>query len=224
MRRELIIVGSGGFARETAQLVATLPEWRLAGFLDDDPARHGTLVDGVPVLAAVTEAGRWPDARFVVCTGNPRDFASRAQIVERLGLPPHRYATLVHPTAWVSPSSATGPGSVLLAQVVLTAAVQVGSHVAIMPQTVLTHDDVVESFATLASGVRVGGAARIGVGAYLGAGALVREGVTVGAGAMAGMGAVVTRDIPPGELWIGAPARFLRPAPGSGPRPQGDLR
>ncbi|XIE77595.1 acetyltransferase [Streptomyces sp. SBR177] len=209
---ELVIIGAGGFARETAQAAraAGLP---LAGHLDDDPALHGREVDGVPVLGGTALAHGLADASFVVCTGSPRDYASRARIVDRLGLPEERYTTVVHPTAAVSASSVLGPGTVLLAHTVLTAAVTVGRHVAVMPQCVLTHDDVLGDFATLASGVRLGGAARIGTGAYLGAGALLREGTEVGAWSLVGMGSVVLADVPPGEVWAGAPARRLRPAP-----------
>ena len=99
-----------------------------------------------------------------------------------------------------------------VAHCVLTAAVRVGAHVAVMPQVVLTHDDVVEDFATLASGVRLGGGARLERGAYVGSGALVREGTTVGAWALSGMGSAVLGDVPPGEVWVGSPARRLRAA------------
>jgi acetyltransferase-like isoleucine patch superfamily enzyme len=99
---------------------------------------------------------------------------------------------------------------VLLAQVALTADVNLGAHVAVMPQVVLTHDDVVADCATIASGVRLGGGVRVARTAYLGAGALVRESLTIGAGALVGMGSVVLRDVPAGEVWAGNPARFLR--------------
>ena len=155
-RRDLVIIGSGGFARETAQAVKALNEpgarWRLLGYLDEDPAKRGTRVDGVPVLGGLDEIQQLPDASVVVCTGQPGNYVSRPRIVGELGLPEERYATIVHPTATVSASSSIGPGSVVLAQVVLTAAVQVGSHVAIMPHVTLTHDNVIADFATLASG------------------------------------------------------------------------
>lgn len=160
--QDLLIVGAGGFARETAQAVrdtvaadrerGRAPRWRLAGHLDDDPALHGQDADGVPVLGGSDLVHRLPDARVVVCVGSPRDYAVRARLVRRLALPGSRYATVVHPTAAVSGSSVLGPGSVLLAHCVLTAAVRVGAHVAVMPHTVLTHDDTVGDFATLASG------------------------------------------------------------------------
>ncbi|HEY7483813.1 MAG TPA: NeuD/PglB/VioB family sugar acetyltransferase [Streptosporangiaceae bacterium] len=215
MPRDLVIVGAGGFARETAQLVAAHPEWRLKGFADDDPALPGTVVDGFPVLGAAKDVTGEQGVQVVVCTGSPRDYGSRARIVARLGLPPDRYATLVHPSVSMSASSSAGPGSVLLAGVVLTASVRLGAHVAVMPHVTLTHDNVVEDFVTIASGVRLGGSVRVGSGAYLGAGALVREGRVIGAGALVGMGSVVTRDIPAGEVWVGSPARYLRPAPHS---------
>ncbi|WP_248961931.1 acetyltransferase [Sphaerisporangium perillae] len=213
---QLLIIGAGGFARETAQLVHAIndvsPTWDLLGHLDDDPAKHGTLVDGVPVLGGSGEAVEREEAQVVVCTGSPRDYGSRARIVARLGLPSERYATLVHPSASVSRSSSIGPGSVVLAQVALTAAVTVGAHVSVMPHVTLTHDDVIGDFATLAAGARLAGGVHVEPGAYVGSGALVRETLTIGSSALVGMGSVVTRDIPPREVWAGVPARFIRPS------------
>lgn len=210
----LLIVGAGGFARETAQAVRDAGALELLGHLDDNPALHGTAVDGVPVLGGCGLVHDLPDTRVVICVGNPRDYAARARLVRRLDLPTDRYATVVHPTAAVSATSEVGPGSVLLAHCVLTAAVRVGAHVAVMPQVVLTHDDVVEDCATLASGVRLGGTVRLERGAYVGSGALVREGTTVGAWSLIGMGSTVLGDVPPGEVWLGSPARRLREAAG----------
>ncbi|MFJ3803582.1 acetyltransferase [Streptomyces sp. NPDC090088] len=208
----LVIVGAGGFARETAQAAADAGEFKLLGHLDDNPALHGTDVDGVPVLGGCDLVHELTGARVVICVGNPRDYAARARLVRRLALPADRYATVIHPTASVSATSEVGPGTVLLAHCALTAAVRVGAHVAVMPQVVLTHDDVVEDFATLTSGVRLGGGVRLERGAYVGSGALVREGTTVGAWSLVGMGSAVLGDIPPGEVWVGSPARRLRAA------------
>ena len=109
-----------------------------------------------------------------------------------------------------------GVGTVLLAHVAVTADARVGAHVTVMPQVVLTHDDVIEDFATIASGVRLGGGVTVARGAYVGAGALVRECTTVGAQALVGMGSIVLQDIPAGEVWAGSPARRLRTATPAG--------
>src|ERR1700760_2770384 len=138
---DLVLVGSGGFGRETAEAVRAAVSagtpWRLLGFVDDDPARVGIVVDGTPVIGGRDELKRLPDARVVVCTGRPDNYVSRPRIVGQLGLPAERYATVAPPTAAVSSSSEIGPGSVLLAHTVLTAAVRVGSHVAVMPHVTL---------------------------------------------------------------------------------------
>lgn len=47
-------------------------------------------------------------------------------------------------------------------------------------------------------------------GASVGSSVTIMCGVTIGATALAGAGSVVTKDIPPGEVWAGNPAKFLR--------------
>jgi len=43
----------------------------------------------------------------------------------------------------------------------------------------------------------------------IGANAIVLKGVTIGTGAVIGAGAVVTKNVPPREIWAGNPARMV---------------
>jgi sugar O-acyltransferase (sialic acid O-acetyltransferase NeuD family) len=216
--RPLVIAGAGGFARETVGIVdainARTPQWEVLGFLDDDRARWGTSVGGLGVLPGglgrlTDDLGR-DDVATVVCVGSPRNVTARSDVVARLGLDPERYATLVHPDCSIARSTTIGAGSVLSARCVTTADVSIGEHVAVMPSCVFTHDDTIDSMVTFGAGVCLAGGVNVARGAYVGAGAIVREYLTVGAGALVGMGSAVTRDVPPGEVWAGVPARRLR--------------
>jgi len=217
MVRDLLLVGAGGFARETAECVHAInavgPTYRLLGFLDDSPPLHGTLIGCVPVLGPIDQVFDHPEALVVITTGRPDNYVSRKLLRARLGFGDERYATIVHPTSTIGTTCQIGVGSVLLAHADLTADVVVGRHVAVMPQVVLPHDVRVEDYATLASGVRLGGACHVAEGAYIGSGACLRERVRIGSWAMVGMGSVVTRDVPPERMWWGVPAADVDRAP-----------
>ena len=216
LTERLVLVGAGGFGRETAEVVrainaaAATPRWELLGFLDDDRDRWGTSVSGTRILGGLDELAGLPDAAIVVCTGHPGNYTSKKRIVERLGLPRERYATLVHPAAVIPASCTLGEGTVVLAGVVATADVRIGAHAGLMPHVVLTHDDRLEDYVTVGAGARLAGAVHVGEGAYLGSGCLIRENLAIGPWALVGMGAVVTRDVPHGEVWAGTPARYVR--------------
>jgi len=209
--RPLLLVGAGGLARETLAAARLLPDaFDPLGFLDDDPARHGSRVDGLPVLGSSDLVHEHRDAEVLVCVGSPARPTSRLDVATRLGLPDERYATLVHPAASIAIGSELGPGCVFLAGAVITAPQRVGAHVVAMPHVLLTHDDEVGDGVTFAGRATLSGSVHVGRCAYLGAGALVRQGLKIGDAAVVGMGAVVLTDVPPGETWVGNPARQLR--------------
>ncbi|KAF5063354.1 2,3,4,5-tetrahydropyridine-2,6-dicarboxylate N-acetyltransferase [anaerobic digester metagenome] len=82
----------------------------------------------------------------------------------------------------------------------------IGDRVFIGPHVVLTNDRYPPT--------GIGGLAGpvIEDGAAIGANTTVLPGVRIGAGALVAAGSVVTRDVPPGMLAVGNPARF-RPKP-----------
>lgn len=213
---DLILIAASGLAREVLASVRDSGQFDVVGILDDDPARAGTALDGAHILGPVSHALNLPDAKVVICVGAG---SGRDRIVDRLarlGFPDRRYATVLDASVRLPEGCHVGRGNILLGHVTLTAGVTISNHVVVMPGVTLTHDDVVEDFATFAAGVSLGGGVRVGRAAYLGMNSCVRERTVIGAGAVVGMGAVVLADVPAGQTWVGVPARALETAAISG--------
>jgi|ERR1022692_135114 sugar O-acyltransferase (sialic acid O-acetyltransferase NeuD family) len=209
---DLIILGSGGSSREILGAVEDInrqtPRWRVLGFLDDNPALQGKSVDDVPVLGPLASA-KEHTAQLIVGVASWRRPGARREIVARLGLPRERYATVIHPSASISPRVTIGVGTAILQNVVITSGSVVGDHVLISQNVTMAHDDVIGDFVTIASAAIITGGVRLRAGCYLGAGCTIMNGVTVNEGALVGIGAVVMIDVPAGVTVSGYPARSI---------------
>jgi len=53
----------------------------------------------------------------------------------------------------------------------------------------------------------------VGANVWVGANCVLLPGVTIGDNALIAAGSVVTRDVPPNEIWGGVPARKLKDVP-----------
>jgi acetyltransferase-like isoleucine patch superfamily enzyme len=176
-----------------------------AGALVGDPLPHAERV--------VSQGGFSALARLVsACEGEAAAWLLR-RYGARVGARPMIHAGLVLVNADVDFANIRiGDGCHVGNGVLLDVAdaIDLGDRVTIaMRSMLLTHSNAGESRAPHA--LRVAGAARIRIedDAYLGAGTIVLPGVTIGAGAVVGAGAIVTRDVAPGAVVAGNPARAI---------------
>jgi sugar O-acyltransferase (sialic acid O-acetyltransferase NeuD family) len=147
------------------------------------------------------------DEIYVLGTTHP----NRAVLVEdlkaRFGIV---LASLVHPTAYVSPLARLGEGVYIGAQSVVAPGAVLRDHVFVNRGVTIGHDAVVEPFVRLGPGCHLAGHVVVGRGTTIGIGATIIEELVIGSGAVIAAGAVVINDIDAGILVAGVPATAKR--------------
>ena len=196
-----IIVGAGGHGKSIASIAMTMG-FPIDGFVDDNPALAGAIVCGLPVLGATVLIDEQPEWELLAGIGSNL-------VRQRLALR-HAHARWIgfeYGKVHRSIYAIVAETAVLFPFAVVGADVTVGRFAIVSAHVTIGHDSIVGDYAQLAPGVQVAGGSRIGEGAMLGIGAVLCPEVSVGDWATVAAGAVVTRDVPPGTLAMGVPAR-----------------
>lgn len=209
----LLIFGASGHAREVAHVVhdinLALPgSWQLLGFMADPQAAASNPKPlPAPLLGNSQQAlVAHPDAHCIIAVGNSQ---ARRSIAARL-LQQHpglRFATLVHPRAWVATGASVGQGSVVFAGALINVDTALGAHNSVNLACTISHDCHLGDYVSLGPGVHMAGAVTLGEAVDVGTGACFRPRVSVGANAVIGAGAAVVSDLPGNSTAVGVPAR-----------------
>lgn len=215
MAEGIIVIGAGGFGRETLDVIEAIniaaqdSVWDVIGVVDDGPAEIQVerLRDREIRLLGGIDANRelFACTHYVVGIGAPSVRVRTAEKVEAWGARP---ATLVHPSAVVGTRVAIAGGSVVCGGVQISTNVRLGRHVHINPGAIIGHDSTLDDYVSVNPGAIISGEVSVGREVLVGAGACILQGLSIGAGATIGAAACVTRSVPEIVTAKGIPARW----------------
>lgn len=185
----LIIVGAGGFGLEVASYAEDIIRMRgvgfsIAGFLDDTKPR-GTTHGTYPVLGN-TEGELAPDALYVIALGRPQP---RRAMVEKLRGRGAKFATLMHPAAYISSTAIIGLGSIIAPFASIGPQAILGAQVVINTHASIAHDAQVGDCSVVAQHAALDGFAELDANVFIGMHAVIGSRCKIAADSVVAAGA-----------------------------------
>ncbi len=119
--------GPDGFGREVAQLTGDTyresPRHEMVGFVDEDPAMVGAVLNGYPVLGAAGVVTSMPGTSIAEVGADP---VTRMRIVEGLRRQEGTFPNLIHPSVVMSAEVIMDIGNIICAGSILPVNIRLG--------------------------------------------------------------------------------------------------
>src|SRR5699024_3164268 len=209
--KQVVIYGSGGFAREIAMLIENINErktkWDMLGFLDDNIEKHGKVINGYKILGG----SNWLENKkmnVVLGIGSPNAKEKIVQSLKRYDK--LEFPNIIHPDVHIHTTNRLGRGIVICEGNILTCNITLEDFVTLNLNSTIGHDTIIKSYSTILPNSSISGNVRFEKGVDFGTNATIIQGKKVGEGTVVGAGATVVIDLPSFCTAVGAPAKPIK--------------
>jgi sugar O-acyltransferase (sialic acid O-acetyltransferase NeuD family) len=200
----IAIIGAGGHGKVVLDAVLSSGEQIVAGIVDDDTELTGASLFDFPIVGSVEDLDDVDG--YIVAIGDNRIRKEKYEYYLHAGYEP---ATVIHPTAIISPRASVGRGVAVLANVVVNPDAVIGDNTVLYTSCNIDHECNISHHSYVSPGCNICGRVNIKTGAMIGAGAVILPGLSIGEWAIVGAGAVVTTKVPDNVTVVGVPARVV---------------
>jgi sugar O-acyltransferase (sialic acid O-acetyltransferase NeuD family) len=216
MAKKVIIIGGEGNGGVIASCIEDNRtrfndfEWEVAGFIND--FEKGKTINNYPVLGGTDEIQKFlqQDYYFMYAIHMIGRNVKSEEVFLNMNIPPERFATIIHKTAFVAENAVLEPGVFVMSNSYIGPSVHIGKSTLIMANALIGHNTTIGHLCHFSVGSITSSYVTIGKVSDVTLGAKVLEKRRLGNYAIAGANSLITHDIPDYEIHIGSPAKFLK--------------
>lgn len=206
MKKDLIILCAGGFAKEALSIAdminAVKPRWNILGFLDDNKPIGSEVFRGYKVIGSIKEWCPKKNQEFAMGVANPAIKERLYNIIHDKG---GEFVTLINPALRIPKETIIGEGCVItLAWTGINVVLGKCVHVAgsMIGESTLGDFSTTTGFANIAG-------AKLGKRVFVGSHAVILNNVSVGDDAFICAGSIVYSKVKTGIKVWGNPAKKI---------------
>ena len=207
------IIFLGAANPETGRMIKavekSIANFKIIGFIDNDPQKKGTMFLGYPVFGGFECLDKYVrnDIYFVnLITGS-----TRVRYETSLYMAKNRckFTNFVHPSVDLTMVK-IGIGNYIQEAVIIQAEAEMGDNCSIHIGTLVAHEVKIGHSVFIAHGCSISGCVEIGDGVFIGTNATILPRLKIGKWATIGAGAVIIKDVPDYATVVGNPARIIK--------------
>ena len=204
MKENLILIGAGGHARSCIDVIEQEGKFKITGIVGLE-SELGLQVNGYEVIATDKDLSTLiGKAQFaLIALGQISSPDARVNLYQRASKTGFELASVLSPSAYVSPSAQIGKGTVIMHGAIINAGVKVGSNCIINSRALLEHDTQVLDNCHISTGTILNGGVIVEEGCFIGSGTIVKEGVSIGERSVVGMGSQLRTNLSANSRFLG---------------------
>lgn len=195
---KIILVGSGGFAKEMYCYAKKIIDIKVTGYIDK--IENKELESYVPYLG--DDSINLKSDEFLLLSIS--NIEIRKRIVNIFG--EDKFYTFIHPSSIVADTSRIGIGSIICPNCIIGPNTSIGKFGLMNYNTFLPHDCKIGDYCFLAPLTNIGGYVNIGDNFFSGLSSTIIPNLNIGNNVKISAGSVVTRNLPDQGSFFGNPA------------------
>lgn len=204
---EIIIIGSGGLAREIVSWKnISCQKVNIIGCMDDF---YDSSIKKTHVLNVIgkIDLKSLLENQFALCAIADCDI--KQSLFEEANSLGKKFVPYIHTTCLIGERTIIGEGLVLLPNASISCDAEIGDLVFINNGSQIGHDVKIGNFTSIMANVDIGGGAEIGNNVFIGSNAVIFPGVKIPDNTRIGAGTVVLKSIKQSGTYFGNPSKKI---------------
>ena len=210
MSQKLLIIGAGSVGKFIAYNINQFTtSFEIIGFLDDDVAKHNTIIAGYQVLGSINRLEDFSGRGICIVWGIAFSKVKKRLFDYYQNLS-FEFPNFIAKDTWISEQLTFGKGCIIYPGTTINYETIIDDFVVINMNCSIGHNSTIQSFSSLAPGVNLAGNTKVGKCVEIGIGASTIQGTIIEDNAIIGGQAMVVSNVSKSDVVVGIPAKSIK--------------